>query len=712
MVPEAISLFTQKTVLHTFKHIRQKEPSVLINTIFKQIYVITTTKNLERQKTIESTLAKLGINYTLYIMNPPSEELYAIYEKWYYETVEPKQKAIDRKPTNFAKLSPGELGCCASHIFLLTHIANTQTDKSLSLILEDDVVFIENFEERLKSAQTSISNCQLFTLGTNDYNIKNRNIITNNPTTQHIYHPNPEHGILYGMHAYAIQPQMAKQFITYINTFLRPCDHYLWLMFNILNAEEGLAIWPPLVIQDRTTSTLRDVNQEQNTETYYFKKCLPGLDKSMYKYIQTENQDKSINQDQDKSINQDQSLNQDQNQETIIDAVTILHNKLTEDKNYPITVVLVYFNPAKYISRKANFEYMIKHLITHPVSEIILVSPTNTKPELTIPLDSRIKIIEVDNDSVFFMKESLQNKGWKESNKTNPYVLFMDTDIIFETPWIEKLTNALENADVVQAWHKASLLDNQNTVVHTEQSWGSIAKTKPKSQEVTSFKAHTGFAWAFRRDFLESIGDLNIHCVIGSGDQILARSLINTEFQPRHAYMKNSYEKFVKNVQTNLKRGFSYLEGVHIKHLYHGDLHDRKYYERHIYLNEIRFSENELIKKDSMIEFKDSQKWNAHFSKYFSERNEDKGFYTYCIVKKGAHIQCATAVQKSDMVITIKNQTEESYIKLLKLAEMHPGSTLFIHELEESGLLSNNVLRIDSTTKERLSQHVLYKYTL
>jgi len=680
MVPEAVSLFTQKDVLNSITYIKQENPNTFINSLFDEIYVITTTNDIQRQNNIKKTMNALGIHYTLCVFNPPSEQLYNIYEKWYNEIVEPKQKAIDRKPTNYSKLSLGELGCCSSHIFVLKEIEKKEDSNRLSLVLEDDVVFIKHFEERLKSMRIVTTDCHFFSLGTNDYNILHRDIpITmDDPTKQHLYHPNPEHGTWYGMHAYALRPHKAKQFISYIDTFLRPCDHYVWSLYNTEKPEQALSIWPPLVIQDRTLpSKLRNIREEINTEAYYFQKCLPKLDKTMYNYLYEVSK--------------------------IVEQTNIL---------YPISVVLVYFNPNKYISRKANFECMIKELICYPVSEIVMVSPKNTKPELTIPDDSRIKIIEVETQSVFFMKESLQNKGWKESNKENPYILFLDTDIVYETEWIDKLIKSLEKNDIVQAWHKATLLNRYNTIMTTEDSWVSLFKTKPKSQEVTSFKAHTGFAWAFRRDFLESIGDLNMYCVIGSGDQILARAILNTEIQPRHMYMKNAYEKFTKKVQNALKKGVGFLEGVHIRHLYHGEISDRKYYERHIYLNEIGFDESELCIKDDMVHFKDSLKWNSHFSKYFSERNEDVGFYMYCIVKRGDNVQCAAAVKKSDVLITIKTQTEESYIQLLKYAEHHPDASLFIYESLDSGLLSSAISRIDYVTADFLANHVLYKYNL
>jgi hypothetical protein len=382
------------------------------------------------------------------------------------------------------------------------------------------------------------------------------------------------------------------------------------------------------------------------------------------------------------------------------------------DKTDPITVVLTYFNPACYKSRKANLEYMLVKLLNSPVNEIVLVTIKNSEPQLLLPLDSRIKLVQIETTSILFHKESLQNKGWKVANKMNPYILFLDTDIVFDKPWTKQLMAELDKKDIVQAWHKATLLDRYGNPEKQEQSWASIATQKPNAQMVTSFKAHTGFAWAFRRDFLESIEDLNIHCVIGSGDQILARALLNTEIQSRHNYMKQSYENFTKRIQQNLTRGFGYLDGIIITHLYHGDLANRKYYERHLYLADINFNISELIVTDDIVEFKNPEKWNHHFSKYFAERNEDDGFYTYCMVKKGDSINCAKPVKKSDVLIEIQNNSETAYTTLLQIAESHPESTLLIYEQTESGILSDNIARIDLQTKTQIQSHVLYKFIL
>lgn len=657
MVPEQIIEFAKSGVLNTKTQIKQNQPTSIINTLFETIYVITTVNNSKRQTKIKNQLESLGINYTLCIMNPPSTELYNIYESWYTKYIEPQEKALDRKPTNFAKLSLGELGCAVSHLYVLEQIAGSKSLKK-TLILEDDIIFINQFEQRLENAKQSVIDCDFFTLGINDYNISSRNIIKTpiDSKNQYAYSPNPEHGMIYGMHAYSLVPNLATKLISYINTFVRPCDHYLWLLFS-----NGKTLWPPLIIQERNDSSLRNLTNE--SQSYYFEKCLPGLDKQLYNMCE------------------------------------------------PLTVVLTYFNPAHYNSIKANFQYTLTKLLRHPIGEIIVVTVEGTTPQLVLPNNEKIKLITVQTQSILFHKESLQNIGWKSA--INPYILFMDSDIIFETPiWVKKLISVLENKDLVQAWHKATLLDAFNNPASNELSWASQAIKNPKSQNVTSFKAHTGFAWAFRRDFLESLENLNIHCVIGSGDQILARALLNSEVQPRHAYMKDAYNKFTKSIQENLKKGFGYLENVHIKHLYHGSTENRKYYERHLYLSELNFNEAELITTNATIEFVNPEKWNNHFLNYFKGRNEDEDFYIFCNVNKGMYIKSAAAVKKSDVLIIIENNNESSYTKLLKLAELHQDSTLYIYEQVKSNNLSNIISCIDNETKIRLKKHVFYIYEI
>lgn len=655
MVPEQIIEFAKSGVLNAKTQIKQIKPSSLINTLFNNVYVITTVNNSKRQSKIKNQLESLGINYTLCIMNPPSQELYAIYESWYTNYIEPQQKALDRKPTNFAKLSLGELGCNASHLYVLEQIASSQNPNK-SLVLEDDVIFINQFEQRLENVKQHIIDCDFFTLGINDYNISSKNIIKPSINSLYLYSPNPEHGMVYGMHAYSLVPHLATKLISYINTFVRPCDHYLWLLFS-----NGKTLWPPLIIQERNESNLRTLTNE--SQSYYFEKCLPGLDKQDYNMCE------------------------------------------------PLTVVLTYFNPAHYNSIKANFEYTLTNLLTHPIGEIIVVAIEDTTPNLILPNNEKIKLITVKTQSILFHKESLQNIGWKSAS--NPYILFMDTDIIFETPfWTKKLISILEKKDLVQAWHKATLLDAYGNPVINELSWASQAINNPKSLNVTSFKAHTGFAWAFRRDFLEALENLNIHCVIGSGDQILARALLNSEVQPRHAYMKDAYNKFTKSIQENLKNGFGYLENVQIKHLYHGSTENRKYYERHLYLSELNFNESELTVTNAGIEFVNPEKWNTHFLNYFKGRNEDEDFYIYCNVNKGEYVKSAAAVKKSDVLIIIENNSETSYTKLLNVAELHQDSTLYIYEQLKSNNLSNNISCIDNETKDRLKKHVFYIYQI
>ena len=72
------------------------------------------------------------------------------------------------------------------------------------------------------------------------------------------------------------------------------------------------------------------------------------------------------------------------------------------------------------------------------------------------------------------------------------------------------------------------------------------------------------------------------------------------------------------------KPKISYLEGIHVFHLYHGSRVNRQYVDRHSILNVARDIRTLLkVNKDGAYEWVEPSRWNPKLLAYFVTRDDD-----------------------------------------------------------------------------------------
>src|SRR5258706_753462 len=91
-----------------------------INEVFNKVIVLTTPKRADRREKLDLQMSKLGIEYEYYFNRPGNP---FAYHKW---------------------LRPGEISHLLGTIAILKEIQSNKWNKTL--ILEDDAVFIEDFD--------------------------------------------------------------------------------------------------------------------------------------------------------------------------------------------------------------------------------------------------------------------------------------------------------------------------------------------------------------------------------------------------------------------------------------------------------------------------------------------------------------------------------------------------------------------------------------
>lgn len=242
----------------------------------------------------------------------------------------------------------------------------------------------------------------------------------------------------------------------------------------------------------------------------------------------------------------------------------LVHVSYQTPKTSDTAVILVFFNPAKsfriiqnllYIKQlleSASIPYFIGELAAGDASHIF---PTGMK-----------HIFQFRSGSHMFFKENLINCVISRAPAYAKYVI-LDADVVFDEPaWVDAISEALNTYSVIQPYQFVHQLNIRFQVENTK---ASLCYT---SQTFGYNGGHTGYAWAFRRDWWDRNGGLYMYALIGGGDKCLAHSAgIELEWIPK-PYESDVPERSLDVLTTYLP--------VTIWHLPHGSLLKRNYIER------------------------------------------------------------------------------------------------------------------------------------
>jgi hypothetical protein len=294
-----------------------------------------------------------------------------------------------------------------------------------------------------------------------------------------------------------------------------------------------------------------------------------------------------------------------------------------------MAVLLVYFNACSYKKLAQNL-CLVYQTLTRAGIPVFLVEHC-FKDQVPLFPENGTTIFNTRSESYMFYKENLLN--WLMPKVPAEYTKFfmMDCDLLFENvDWYNDVSLLLDTHDVVQPFQTAKWLDSDLKTITLKRNGYIYTNTLNEKPDLA--RHHPGFAWAFRRDFIEPKGiyDLNI---MGSGDTIIASSIIQKHSlgNPWEKYsplwMLEKYKEYYKLFE-NTKYTF-YNQSVF--HLWHGSNNNRNYNTRYEDFQKICLEHN-IVEKDDLFslnnglyEFNISirEKINAIFLTYFQSRNED-----------------------------------------------------------------------------------------
>jgi len=243
-----------------------------------------------------------------------------------------------------------------------------------------------------------------------------------------------------------------------------------------------------------------------------------------------------------------------------------------------------------------------------------------------------------------WQKERLLNIALRYLPDSCDKVAWLDCDImLLDYEWAKSTSMALNHYPLVQPFHKVYELpqDSQaeTTCLQNDDPDGySIAYLLERgviSSEVLSGNmrvlqgCNSGLAWAANRKILENDGFYD-SCVIGSGNRAMVCGALGRpedaiKYLQMNPHWQKHYLTWAHKHYENVRGKIGFVEGD-IYHLWHGQLKNRQYQDRHRAFKAYNFDPEIDLTLDGNL----CWRWNSHktamhmfVADYFGERMED-----------------------------------------------------------------------------------------
>jgi len=239
-----------------------------------------------------------------------------------------------------------------------------------------------------------------------------------------------------------------------------------------------------------------------------------------------------------------------------------------------------------------------------------------------------------DDDEILWQKEALLNIGVQHLPEDCDKVCWVDCDVMFQQDdWVEQTSELLHSYMVVQPYSYGYRMPPGLTDIpaHTgdcDEIKGFIKEYVDRIYGQDAEYGHPGYACAFRKDVLLRIGGLLDTCVIGSGDMLIAKMVIEEQLNAKQEYSgthSRMYYSWAEECQRYIRHSFAHVEGE-VFHLYHGSRDARQHGTRLLKFRELDFDPTrDLTKKANGLYklSKDGQAFKQWVKEFFVNREED-----------------------------------------------------------------------------------------
>lgn len=301
-------------------------------------------------------------------------------------------------------------------------------------------------------------------------------------------------------------------------------------------------------------------------------------------------------------------------------------------------LITSYFNPNSYQTKLANykrFERVVRK------SNLNLLTVECAFEDMDFELAPFQNVLQVRTNSTMWQKENLLNLAIKNLPTNVNKVAWLDCDILFSNAnWAIETAKLLDTFPIVQPYQKVIRLPQHDTYYRGKgDMWNSFAYVRRKNPQLHRtgnfhIHGHTGMAWAARVELLKKHG-LYDGCISGSGDHVMAHAMCGTFKAPcierilGPCKIRNKlfryFLKWAHPFYQDVKGKIHFVSGE-VLHLWHGEIENRQYLERHKELREIGFDPYNDLRFDNngVWEWNSNKKELHQWAKrYFQLRLED-----------------------------------------------------------------------------------------
>ena len=318
-----------------------------------------------------------------------------------------------------------------------------------------------------------------------------------------------------------------------------------------------------------------------------------------------------------------------------------------------IWIVTSFFNPCHYSTKKINFELFASRVRAIGAQLLVIEMAQN---EDEFELSENHYVLRVRGDCLMWQKERMLNIAIAKLPSSCTKVAWIDCDILFEyDEWLDRTSQALEHHAVVQPYESCVRLPRgqtrylgaaQDGEKETESFAAVIERDRMLARNAV-YKAHghTGFAWAARRELLDTCG-LYDACLTGSSDHLMAHvfagtldsrcipAMIGTDTK-----YANHFGRWAVNMHNLCLGSLGHIPG-RVLHLWHGSLADRRYFTRNQDFKKFDFDPDRHLRQgdSGLWEWAEaSELIRAWSSDLFYSRNEDGHLPPFNPVSHGQH---------------------------------------------------------------------------
>jgi hypothetical protein len=298
--------------------------------------------------------------------------------------------------------------------------------------------------------------------------------------------------------------------------------------------------------------------------------------------------------------------------------------------------ITCYFNPIEYRRRLENYRIFRKRLIVP-----LLTVELSQNDDYHLQAGDAEILVQIKCHDLLWQKERLFNIGLQALPHDCDTVAWLDCDAVFESDdWPERASNLLETYKIVMPFKymyelpKDGLPEDADSERPVKYSLmyalaSGISPEMLRGNMNLKERVACGLAGVARRAIVEKHGFYDA-CVMGSGNRAIACAALGRFDDAIHYLQMNPnwakhYLAWAQPFFDTVRGSVTYLdEGV--SHLWHGELENRQYLERHALLKEYGFDPT----KDIVTDENGCWRWNEarsdrkeYILRYFQSRRED-----------------------------------------------------------------------------------------